>query len=89
MKKMKFNFAIAAVLLGIGTAALSVGTVKAKSSATLYGYNQATSQWEEVRPGYICDESSENCTAQFDTPPSQGGQPIPNTLVDGDFTNGL
>jgi hypothetical protein len=85
MKKLKISLALAAVVLGIGAAA---ATHPARPFSIKYGYNQATSQWELVRTGYSCTESTADCTALFDTPPSQGGEPIQGTQVKGDFTNG-
>ena len=84
MKRIKMNLAILAVLVGV-TAAYASAPKKA-AFATEYGYNQSTGLWIQVRSGSHCTtDPNQNCEAQFNGDPNNGGTMVPGTLIKGDF----
>ena len=83
MKKLFAFLPVLALVLGIGAAFASHQPASAFANTKKAFINN---QWvditgKEIDVHYVCDESLENCTAEFNTQ----GQMIPNTLVRGDY----
>jgi hypothetical protein len=96
MKKMKVNFAIAAMVLGIGSAFASHAPVKPAKQLIKQVYGKdANGNWQlvgsrSVGTGtgqYTCEASSEPCRASFDSQPAQNQMPAPGDIVqnNGDY----
>ena len=82
MKRIKLTIAFLAVVIGSTAAFASMP----KPASTLYGYDQATGMWILPRAGSHCTtDPQENCEAQFNGDPNNGGTIVPGTLVKGDF----
>jgi len=82
MKRTKLAIAFFAVVIG-STAAFAA---KPKPVSTLYGYDQSTGMWILPRTGSHCTTNpQQNCEAQFNGDPNNGGTIVPGTLVKGNF----
>lgn len=82
MQRTRLTIALLAVVIG-STAAFAS---KPKAASTLYGYDQSSGLWIQPRSGSHCTtDPNENCEAQFNGDPNNGGTIVPGTLVKGDF----
>lgn len=82
MRRTKLSFA----LLVVAMAATAAFASKPKPASTLYGYDQSSGLWIQPRSGSHCTtDPSQNCEAQFNGDPNNGGTIVPGTLVKGDF----
>jgi len=83
MKRIKFNFAIAAMILGTS---LAYAAKPAKGAALTYGYDQSTASWTLIRASSHCiTNPNQNCEAQFNGDPNNGGTMVPGSLTKGNF----
>jgi hypothetical protein len=84
MKRLKVNFALLALLLG--TSAAIAAKPHVKPASTLYGYNQSSGLWELTRSGSHCiTNPNQNCEAQWNGDPNNGGTIVPGTETKGNF----
>jgi hypothetical protein len=83
MKRIKLNLAILAVLIGTGAA---FAAQPKAAFATEYGYDQSSGTWILTRAGSHCTVNpQQNCKAQFNGDPNNGGTIVPGTLEKGNF----
>ncbi len=84
MKRLKINLSIFAIVLATGAAFAT--KVHSAPAATLYGFKQSSGLWEIPQSGAHCTSNpSQNCEAQFNGDPNNGGTMVPGTLVKGNF----
>jgi hypothetical protein len=93
MKNLKLNFAVAALVLGFGSA---MATTHHAFANRTWGYDQSTGKYILVSstPGYSCDPSAQVCTADYplDVDPNNQatdqhpGIAQPSNIVLGDFS---
>ena len=82
MKRLKINLALLAVIIGTTAAFASAP----KPAATLYGFDKSSGLWIQPRAGSHCNTSpTEDCEAQFNGDPNNGGTEVPGTSVKGIF----
>jgi hypothetical protein len=64
MKNLRFKFATAALVLGVGSA---MATTHHAFATRIWGYDQSSHQYIDVAttPGYLCEFSTKVCTVEY------------------------
>lgn len=90
MKKLKIPLTAVALMIGIaGAFATSISSHQSQQHKK-FALNQTTQQWVDVTGqtqgvDYLCNSSSETCTAEFTNDDPNTGTIIPGTQVLGDY----
>ncbi|AFL83609.1 hypothetical protein Belba_0966 [Belliella baltica DSM 15883] len=79
-------------LLAFMVAAVFAFAFTQPNHAPIFAFNPMTQQWDnltelefELGTDYICNESSNVCTASYTNDDPENENPIPATVVDGDY----